>query len=86
MDGPQNISIFPHLFLTCNVVFALLVFIKAIDPYMLTYTFTQTFLELSLWRPITAIFYLGRIGLPLPFQLVFAYLAASKLANKVYQR
>jgi hypothetical protein len=44
MDGPQNISIFPQLYLTCNAVFALLVFIKAIDPYMLTYTFTQTFL------------------------------------------
>jgi hypothetical protein len=86
MEGPRNISLFPKVYLTCNVVFALLVFIKSLDPYMLTYTFSQTFLELSLWRPITAIFYLGRIGLILPFQLVFAYLAASKLASRVYQR
>lgn len=86
MEGPQNISLFPNLYLTCNILLALLVFLKSLDPYLLTYTFSQTFLELSLWRPITAIFYLGRIGLILPFQLVFAYLAASKLANRVYQR
>lgn len=53
---------------------------------MVSYTFTQTFLEFSLWRPITAIFYLSRISLLFPFQLAFAYLASSKLATKVYQR
>lgn len=42
-------------------------------------------MEIALWRPITAIFYLGRIGLALPFQLAFAYLATNKISTKVYK-
>ena len=86
MQGSQNISLFPKVYLACSIVLSLLIFAKSLDPYVISYTFSQTFLELCLWRPITAIFYLSRIGLLFPFQIGFAYLAASKLSKKVYQR
>lgn len=76
----ENISSFPKIYLVSNIALALLVFSKSLDPYAISYSFSQTFFELSLWRPITAILYLGRVGILFPFQMIFSYLATSKLA------
>lgn len=83
MYRSESIPFFTKLYLGCAIGFAILVFAKSLDPYAICYTFTNAFLELSLWRPITALLYLGRVSIILPFQVAFAFLATYKFANKV---
>lgn len=85
MQIKASISSFTKLYLTCSFTLSLLVFFQLVDPYSITYTLTGTFFQLALWRPFTAILYLSRISWLLPFQLIFAYIATTKISTKVYQ-
>ena len=84
MNQNPNTNTFSKLYLACSVVFSILIFSKALDPYAISYTFSQTVYEISPWRPVTAIMYLGRIGILLPFQLLFATIATAKMSNTVF--
>ena len=55
MNQNPNTNTFSKLYLACSVVFSILIFSKALDPYAISYTFSQTVYEISPWRPVTAI-------------------------------
>ena len=76
--------LFTKLYLFSTVSLSLLVFSTALDPYSITYSFKTTFMELSLYRPLTALLYLGRVGMLLPLHLPFAYLATSRVGTLVH--
>ena len=83
MNRDINIPTYGKLYLTSSIILSLLVLIKSVDPYNMTYTFNSTVFELSLWRPFTAVIYLSRVGLLLPVHLCFAVIAFSK-SSKIY--
>ena len=72
------------MYIGTSLFMSFLVFIGSVDPYDLTYTFKQTVFELGLWRPFTAILYLSRVGLLLPFHIGFAYITFKYAVNKMY--
>ena len=74
------------MYVGCNLALALMVFSTALDPYSITYAFKLTFFELSLYRPLTALLYLSRLGILFPFHLLFSFLATSRIANQVHPR
>ena len=84
MNQIESIPSYGKLYLLCSVLVSLLVFTKSIDPYSITYTFKTTLFELNLWRPFTAILYLGRINILLPFQFFFAFLAFRQGTARVF--
>ena len=83
MNRDINIPTYGKLYLASSIILSLLVFIRSVDPYNITYTFKLTVFELSLWRPFTAAIYLSRIGIIFPIHLSFAIIAFSK-SNKIY--
>jgi hypothetical protein len=84
MNISRSISTLGKFYLSSSFVISLLIFAKSLDPYSISYTFNQTIFELALWRPFTAVLYLSRIGLLLPFHLIFAYIAFIKAEEKVF--
>jgi hypothetical protein len=84
MNRFQNIPTLGKLYLAASVALSLIVFSNSVDPYNLSYTFKQTFFELGLWRPITGILYLSKLGFLLPFHLIFAVVAFSKGAGRMF--
>ena len=65
------------LFLLCSVSLSLLVFTNSLNPYSISYTLKSTLFELDLYRPLTAMLYLGRVGPLLIAHLLLAFLAFS---------
>lgn len=84
MNLRESIPTIGKLYLLSSLGLAVLVFTTSLDPYNISYTFKQTIFELDLWRPITAVLYLSRIGILLPFHLLFAYIAFLKAGTKIY--
>jgi Der1-like family len=46
---------------------------------LLFYTFNTAFLELNIWRPFTALFFMGKFDFNFIFNIYFAYIALSKV-------
>jgi hypothetical protein len=84
MDSARSIPAYGKLYLATSLALSLLVFLKSANPYNLTYTFSDTVFDFSIWRPFTAILYLGRVGILLPLHLLFAAVAFKKIGEKVY--
>lgn len=53
--------------------------LKFIEGFSLTYTFQTAFLELNLWRPLTALLYQGKFSFPFFFAIYFCYFGISKV-------
>jgi hypothetical protein len=85
MHTSDSVPTFTKLYMASSIALSLLVFFLLINPYNISYTFNATVFELAFWRPFTAILYLGRVGPLLPFQLIFTYIATTKISSKVYQ-
>lgn len=54
-------------------LFTLLVTYGLISPFHIFYTFEQTFIELNIWRPFTALFFLGKFDVNFLFNIYIAY-------------
>lgn len=66
-------------FLAICVAVTLLMTFGLVSPYTFLYTFRQTFFEFNLWRPFTALFFLGKFDFGFLFNLYFAYIALNKV-------
>jgi hypothetical protein len=72
------------LYLLCSLGLSALVFSGSLNPYSLTYTLKGAIFELDLYRPLTAMLYLGRVGPLLVLHVVLAVLAFSKAGPRVW--
>ena len=72
------------LYLLCSLGLSALVFSGSLNPYSLTYTLKGTLFEFDLYRPLTAMLYLGRVGPLLVLHLLLAVLAFSKAGPRVW--
>jgi hypothetical protein len=82
----RDIPTFTKGYLISSICLTGLVFLKLLDPYSISFTFKQTFFELSLYRPITATLFPSRLSLLFPLHLIFAYIALTKFETIVYGR
>jgi hypothetical protein len=57
----------------------LLITVQVLNPMLLFYTFKLTFMEFNIWRPFTALFYMGKFSFSFIFNIYFAYIALSKV-------
>ena len=78
--------LFTRSFLAASVVITIVITLGLVSPYSLYYTFEEAFLHLNLWRPITAMFFMGKFSFNLIFQLYFAYMALIKVETMVFSR
>lgn len=60
-------------------IISVLLSLKLVDGFSLTYTFGTTFYDLHLWRPLTALLYQGKFGFPFFFAMYFAYFGISRV-------
>jgi hypothetical protein len=70
---------FTRTYLAICTVITLLITLRVVAPLTLVYTFRNTFLHLQLWRPLTALFYMGKFDFGFIFNIYFAYVAISKV-------
>ena len=68
------------------VAITILVSLGAINPMSLLYTPYTTFMELNLWRPFTALFFMGKFDFGFLFNIYFAYIALLKVETMVFTR
>lgn len=73
-------------YLAVCVSMTLLITLGIVSPKMLFYTFGQTFFELNLWRPFTALFYMGKFDFGFIFTCYFAYIALMKVETMIFSR
>lgn len=64
----------------------LLITLGVLHPKMLYYTPSAAFLELNIWRPFTALFYMGKFSFGFIFNMYFAFIAISKVETLVFTR
>jgi Derlin-2/3 len=73
-------------YLAICTAMTLLITLGLIGPKLLFYTFSTAILELNLWRPFTALFYMGKFSFGMIFNMYFAYIALSKVETLVFTR
>jgi len=66
-------------YLAVCVVMTLLITLGVINPMLLYYTPSLTFLEFNIWRPFTALFFMGKFDFGFIFSLYFAFMALNKV-------
>jgi Derlin-2/3 len=66
--------------------FTLLLTLKLVSPQMLAYDFHSTFLQFNIWRPFTAMFFMGKFDFSFLFNIYFAYIALMKVETMVFTR
>ncbi len=64
----------------------LLITLGIVTPKLLFYTPSLAFLELNLWRPFTALFFMGKFSFGFIFNMYFAFIAISKVETLVFTR
>ena len=64
----------------------LLVTLGLLNPMTLLYSPRATFFELNLWRPFTALFFMGKFSFGFLFNIYFAYIALLKVETVVFTR
>ena len=79
MNRNLSIPVYGKMYIISSVVLSLMVFSTSVNPYNLSYVFSSTVFELGLWRPFTAGLYMSRVGILLPFHVVFAVVAFHKM-------
>jgi hypothetical protein len=52
----------------------------------LFYTFESGFLHLQIWRPFTALFFMGKFDFSFLFNIYFAFIAVNKVETQVFSR
>jgi di/tricarboxylate transporter len=78
--------IFTRSFLTACTIQTLLLSFGMVSPFTLIYSFRQTFFQLQLWRPFTALVFMGKFDFGFIFNVYFAYLAINKVETQVFSR
>jgi hypothetical protein len=78
--------LFTRTYLTVCTVFTLLISLRLVGPLMLLYSFEATFFKLQLWRPFTAIVFMGKFDFGFIFNIYFAYTAISKVETQVFSK
>ena len=64
----------------------LLITLQVLSPQLLYYSFRLAFMELNLWRPFTALFFMGKFSFGTIFNMYFAFIAISKVETLVFTR
>jgi Derlin-2/3 len=64
----------------------LLITLGLVNPMYLYYTFQTAIMEFNIWRPFTALFYMGKFSFGMIFNLYFAFIAISKVETMVFTR
>ena len=78
--------IFTRTYLSVCVVMTLLVTLKVVAPQILAYTFGTGIMKLQLWRPFTALVFMGKFDFSFIFNAYFAYIAVSKVETQIFSR
>jgi Derlin-2/3 len=73
-------------YLAICTAMTLLITLQLLNPKLLYYTFSTAILELNLWRPFTALFYMGKFSFSFIFNIYFAFIALSKVETLVFTR
>ena len=73
-------------YLAICTVFTLLITLQVLNPIILFYTFRTAFMEFNIWRPFTALFYMGKFSFGFIFNMYFAFIAISKVETMVFTR
>lgn len=76
--------IFTRTYLSICTVLTLLITLQLVNPMILLYTFDATFFKFQLWRPFTAMVFMGRFNFSFIFNAYFAYIAISKVETQVF--
>lgn len=71
--------IFARTYLIIVVALAVIVWMKIVSPYHLYYTFETGFLNLQLWRPFTAILFMGKLDFSFIFSIMFVHIGLVKV-------
>ncbi len=77
---------FTRTYLTVCTVATLLVTLKVIAPQLLAYTFGTGIMKLHLWRPFTALVFMGKFDFSFIFNAYFAFIAVSKVETQIFSR
>ena len=78
--------LFTRTYLAICTVFTLLITLKLVSPMSLLYTFKSAFLKFQIWRPFTALFFMGKFDFSFLFSIYFAFLAINKVETQVFSR
>ena len=76
--------VYTRTYLTVCVVVTLMITLKMVNPLNLLYDFNLAFFRFQLWRPFTAILFMGRFNFGFIFNIYFAYIAISKVETQVF--
>ena len=74
-----NQPLVTRTYLAAALTVTIIISLHLVSPYSLTYTFREGFMHLQLWRPFTALVFMGKFDFGTIFTMYFAYLALSKL-------
>ena len=78
--------LFTRTYLSVCTVVTLLITLRMVNPMALIYSFNSTFFRFQLWRPFTAIVFMGKFDFGFIFNIYFAYIAISKVETQVFLR
>lgn len=68
------------------IVLTILVSLGVLNPYALTYTFREGFMQLELWRVVTAGLFMGKFSFGFIFEMMFAYQFISKTESELFSK
>ena len=78
--------LFTRTYLSVCTVMTLLISLRMVNPMALLYSFNATFFSFQLWRPFTAMVFMGKFDFGFIFNVYFAYIAISKVETQVFLR
>lgn len=77
---------FTRTYLSVCVGITLLVSLRVVAPQILAYTFRTGIMKLQLWRPFTALVFMGKFDFSFLFNIYFAYIAVNKVETQIFSR
>lgn len=78
--------LFTRTYLTLVTLVTLMITLRVVAPLSLAYSFRTAFLRLQIWRPLTALLFMGKLDFSFLFSIYFAYIAISKVETQVFSR
>lgn len=73
-------------YLTVSFVLAALLSLEFVSPNSMYYTLETTFPTLQLWRPLTTLFYQGKLDFNFLFAAYFAYFGLSHVQTDLFEK
>ena len=71
--------LFTRTYLAICTAVTLLITLKLLSPMTILYTFKNAFLHFQIWRPFSALFFMGKFDFSFLFNIYFAYIAIHKV-------